>query len=65
MNILIIDDHDIIRDGLALLIKQTMDVKGILFASNGQEAIHEFLKYPVDLVLLDLSMTYPLDGLRY
>ncbi|MGJ7920875.1 response regulator [Neobacillus sp. LXY-4] len=64
MNVLIIDDHSIVRDGLALLIKQTMDVNGVLFASDGQEAIQQFLKYPVDLVLLDLSLTYPLEGLE-
>lgn len=64
MNVLIIDDHSIVRDGLALLIKQTMDVNGVLFAADGQEAIQQFLKYPVDLVLLDLSLTYPLEGLE-
>lgn len=64
MNVLIIDDHSIVRDGLALLIRQTMDVKCVLSASEGKEAIQHFLKYPVDLVLLDLSLTYPLEGLE-
>lgn len=63
MNVLIADDHEIVREGLALLIKDTFPVSSLLFASDGQEAIQKATKYPVDLVVLDLSMPGGLDGM--
>lgn len=64
MNILIVDDHEIVRDGLALLLKDTLPIHAILFASDGREAIQKALNYPVDLVIIDQSMPNGLDGLH-
>ncbi len=63
MNALIVDDHEIVRDGLAQLLKDAFPVHSILYASDGREAIQKALNYDIDLVLLDLSMPEGLDGL--
>ncbi|MGD8192358.1 response regulator [Brevibacillus ginsengisoli] len=64
MKVLITDDHEIVRDGLALLIQDHYQVEGIYFATEGREAIQLSLQFPFDLVLLDLSMPHGLDGLQ-
>lgn len=63
MDALIVDDHEIVRDGLALLLKDAFPIHSILFASDGREAIQKAINFSVDLVLLDLSMPDGLDGL--
>lgn len=62
MNVLIVDDHEIVRDGLALLLKDAFSIHSILFASEGREAIQKATNYPVDLIIIDLSMPDGLDG---
>lgn len=64
MKVLITDDHEIVRDGLALLIQDHYHPEGIHFATEGREAIQLALQYSFDLVLLDLSMPHGLDGLQ-
>lgn len=64
MNVLITDDHEIVRDGLALLIQDYFQPDGILFASEGREAIQMAIQHSFDLILLDLSMPGGLDGLQ-
>ncbi|MGJ7920313.1 response regulator transcription factor [Neobacillus sp. LXY-4] len=62
MNVLIVDDHEIVRDGMALLLKDAFSVESILFAADGREAIQKATNFPIDLVMIDLSMPNGLDG---
>lgn len=62
MNLLIVDDHEIVRDGLSLLLNDFFPIDSILFAEEGEEAIHLAERYSLDLVILDLSMPGGLDG---
>lgn len=64
MNVLIVDDHAIVRDGLALLIKDAFNVDVCLFASEGREAISIAEKHALHLILLDLSMPGGMDGMQ-
>lgn len=61
--LLIVDDHAVVRSGLALLLhgKQGMIVIGE--ASEGDEAIAFALSNKPDVVLMDLSMPHGKDGL--
>ncbi|PLR82217.1 hypothetical protein CVD25_08600 [Bacillus canaveralius] len=63
MNLMIVDDHEIVREGLAMLMEQSFCIDAVYFASEGREALRLATNYPVDLVLLDLSMPGGLDGL--
>ncbi|WAA13125.1 response regulator transcription factor [Fervidibacillus halotolerans] len=63
MNVLIVDDHEIVREGLALLLKDAFPIQSLKFASEGREAIQKAFQNSFDLVLLDLSMPDGLDGL--
>ncbi|WP_041966647.1 response regulator transcription factor [Mesobacillus selenatarsenatis] len=63
MNLMIIDDHEIVRDGLSMLLQQSFCIDGRICACDGYEAVKAAVDFPADLVLLDLSMPGGLDGM--
>ncbi|WP_071459523.1 response regulator [Bacillus massilinigeriensis] len=63
MNLLIVDDHEIVRDGLSLLLEQSYCIDSLLYASDGYEALKLAENFRADLVLLDVSMPGGRDGL--
>jgi len=56
IRILTVDDHALLRRGIAALIGAEPDMKLVAEASNGQEAIAEFKKHRPDVTLMDLQM---------
>ena len=56
MNILICDDHKIVRDGLRRILEQYKEVCLIDEAANGDEVHYLFNKGTYDLLLLDISL---------
>ncbi|MEH7883680.1 response regulator transcription factor [Bacillus sp. JJ1609] len=56
VNILIVDDQELMRDGLAtiLALRPEIDVAGV--ASNGQEAFEKAGQLRPDIVLMDIRM---------
>ncbi|QSE98762.1 response regulator transcription factor [Fulvivirga lutea] len=56
MNVLIVDDHKIVRDGVRLYVEKHPKVKTIEEAKNGNEALAHLRQHPVDLVLIDINM---------
>lgn len=56
MNLLLVDDEMLIREGLAYLLSTFNGIKIVGQASNGEEAISICAAYPVDLVLMDIRM---------
>ncbi|HET6830667.1 MAG TPA: response regulator transcription factor [Solirubrobacterales bacterium] len=54
--ILLADDHEMVRDGLALVIDSAPDLEVTAVASDGVEAIRTVLAGEVDLAVLDVSM---------
>lgn len=61
IRILAVDDHPILRKGLAALVNAEPDLKLIAEASNGKEAIAAFRAHQPDITLMDLQMP-GLDG---
>ncbi|MCH7732853.1 MAG: response regulator transcription factor [Candidatus Marinimicrobia bacterium] len=58
INIFLVDDHAIIREGLKRIISKTDDIKIVGEATNSQEIISQAVKpdWDVDLVLLDITL---------
>lgn len=54
--ILIVDDHPIVRQGLALLINQEDDMACVGEASTAGEALNEIANLKPDLALVDISL---------
>jgi DNA-binding NarL/FixJ family response regulator len=63
INILIVDDQDLFRKGLAILLDLEADINVIGQASNGQEAIDLAAQLQPDLILMDVRMPI-CDGVR-
>jgi DNA-binding NarL/FixJ family response regulator len=62
IRILTVDDHPLLRKGIAALVNAEPDLKLIAEASNGKEAIAAFRSHRPDITLMDLQMP-ELDGL--
>jgi DNA-binding NarL/FixJ family response regulator len=56
IRILSVDDHPLLRDGIAALVTSQSDMTVVAEASNGREAILEFRKHRPDITLMDLQM---------
>jgi DNA-binding NarL/FixJ family response regulator len=56
IRILTVDDHPIVRQGIAALIEDESDMTLVAEAANGREAIHQFRTHHPDVTLMDLQM---------
>ena len=54
--VLVVDDHALLRTGVANIINQESDLRVIAEAANGREAVEAYLRYRPDVTLLDLRM---------
>jgi len=56
IRILVMDDHPLLREGIAALINGQTDMKLVAEASNGQEALTRYRLHRPDVTLMDLQM---------
>jgi two-component system, NarL family, response regulator len=63
IRILTVDDHPLLRKGIAALVNAEPDLKLVAEASNGKEAIDAFRSHRPDVTLMDLQMP-SVDGLQ-
>ena len=63
IRILAVDDHPMLREGIASLVGSQPDMKLIAEASTGREALEQFRKHRPDLTLMDLQMP-DMDGVE-
>lgn len=63
IRILTVDDHPLLRRGIAALIKAEPDLKLVAEAANGEEAIERFRSHRPDITLMDLQLP-GLDGIE-
>src|SRR5580658_5613014 len=56
IRVLTVDDHPLLRDGIAALIGSEEDLELIGEASNGREGLDLFRKHQPDVTLMDLQM---------
>ena len=63
IRILIADDHQLVIDGIKLMLDETEGLDCVATASNGKEALDILAEQPVDVMLLDMNMPV-MDGLE-
>ena len=54
--ILVVDDHDLVRDGIVSMLNNVEDVQVVADAGDGEEAIEKLKTIDVDIVLTDVQM---------
>ena len=63
IKILIVDDHEVVRDGLSVMMGRQEDFAVMGEASNGLEAVEKARELKPDVILMDLRMP-ELDGVE-
>src|ERR1700756_5644559 len=56
IRIMTVDDHPLLRQGIATLIQGQPDMEVVAEASDGEEAIAQFRRHRPDVTLMDLQM---------
>lgn len=62
-NIMLVDDHSLIRTGLRLLLQGDKQFCVTAEAASAEEALEKLKEQAVDLIILDISMPGPMSGL--
>ncbi|MBN2890660.1 MAG: response regulator transcription factor [Bacteroidales bacterium] len=63
IKIIVVDDHQIVRDGIGALLMKYNDIKIVAEASNGEELMTILKSIKPDIVILDISMP-KMDGFQ-
>src|SRR5215469_17011107 len=61
IQVLCVDDHTLVREGIAAILEAERDMRLVAEATNGREAIQSFRRHRPDVTLMDLHMP-DLDG---
>ena len=56
IRILAVDDHALLRKGIAMILANHPDMKLVAEASNGREAVEQYQAHRPDVTLMDLQM---------
>jgi len=64
IRILIVDDHPIVRKGLAATINPEPDMEVVASASSGMQAIDLFRQNKPDVTIMDLTLTPEMSGIQ-
>jgi two-component system invasion response regulator UvrY len=56
INVMLVDDHDLVRKGIRRLLDDRSGIKVIAEATDGEQAIRQVRKQKPDVILMDISM---------
>jgi two-component system invasion response regulator UvrY len=56
INVMLVDDHAVVRMGFKMLLESASDIKVIAEAENGEQAVKQFVEHHPDVVVMDITM---------
>ena len=57
IRVALVDDHQLVRDGIKALLQSTSDIEVVAEAGDGREAIALMAKETVDVLVMDIAMS--------
>ena len=63
LSVLIVDDHPLLREGVAAVLQAEQDIEVVGQAADGRDAVEQFQRLRPDVVLMDLQMP-GMDGVQ-
>jgi two-component system, NarL family, invasion response regulator UvrY len=56
INVMLVDDHAVVRMGFKMLLESDADIKVIAEAENGEQAIQRYVEHKPNVVVMDITM---------
>ena len=56
INVMLVDDHAVVRMGFRMLLETAADIKVIAEAENGEQAVKLYVEHQPDVVVMDITM---------
>jgi len=56
INVMLVDDHAVVRMGFKMLLESDADIKVVAEAESGEHAIQRYVEHKPDVVVMDITM---------
>jgi len=56
INVMLVDDHAVVRMGFKMLLESAQDIKVVAEAENGEVGIKHYVEHKPDVVVMDITM---------
>ncbi|MBC7787566.1 MAG: response regulator transcription factor [Methylophilaceae bacterium] len=56
INVMLVDDHAVVRMGFKMLLETASDIKVVVEAENGEQGVKGYMEHKPDVVLMDITM---------
>jgi len=56
INVMLVDDHAVVRMGFKMLLESDTDIKVVAEAESGEQAIQRYVEHKPDVVVMDITM---------
>ena len=56
INVMLVDDHAVVRMGFKMLLESDADIKVVAEAESGEQAIQRYMEHKPDVVVMDITM---------
>lgn len=56
INVMLVDDHAVVRMGFKMLLESDVDMKVVAEAESGEQAIQRYVEHKPDVVVMDITM---------
>ncbi len=56
INVMLVDDHAVVRMGFKMLLETALDIKVVAEAENGETAIKAYMEHKPNVVVMDITM---------
>ena len=56
INVLLVDDHAVVRMGFKMLLESDADIKVVAEADSGENGVKMYMEHKPDVVVMDITM---------